>query len=806
MKRAIVVTLVGLGTVFTSHLSAEASASWGSFHQKVTYVTVEKTNYGLFKDKKFQKKVATSKQYHLKTLKSKGYYRLSDGNTYLSLYNNRNQWLGYINQKAVSQAKNEGGCGISLNRPVYVTHDNYTLWQDLEFNKKKGQSKSIYHYNVYVKPEYHHFNGNTYYSLYKKKDGQWLGYINAKGVSKKTTDHNFGDFYTSKHYMTVVKKGYGIYQDKNFRKKVSTSDQWYNKTLYSKGYYKTLDGDIYLSLYDNNNRWLGYMNQKAVSQAKNEGGIAFNINKDALVTSRHDTLWRDLAFKEKKGTTSDIYRQVVKVKPEYHHFNGQTYASLYNQQGTWLGYVNAKAIDYNAQHISDWQTLNTTLTSAIDNSQYSLYTKESREALQTVINEVQKMLQNNDVSYDEVKKATTKLEEAKKELAFDHNNWDMTIEKDNVILNQYSGTEESIVIPGEIDQKHVILNNNDDKNQLFNHNLKIKNIIFKEVNHRKVEASPVFDKAFSAMILDKLDLSGLDTKNVTSMNALFQMSQIQHIKLDTLDVSKVKSAKSMYAHVKIQDTSFNQQISQWRMPSLENAIFMFQGVGLKDGNLDLSHWQIKNIKEMDSMFSYNESLTSVNLSNWNVSNCHSISSMFDHAVKIKTIKIDDWDTNSIQDMNQLFNDCHELENISLSGWDTSNVTNMWRMFRACYMLKKLNIQHFNTKSVKNMEAMFAYCRNLETLDLANWDTSSVQNMLSMFEGCQSLQQLDVSRWNVSKVTNFSNMFKNDIKLQKLDLSQWTVDTKLSPKKEGMFDNIAVDKVVLFGNQSEYLRP
>ena len=142
----------------------------------------------------------------------------------------------------------------------------------------------------------------------------------------------WGDYHKDGHYVTIMKKGYGFYKDKDFKKKATTSDKLYHKTYLAKGYYNLSDGRRYMSLYDHNKKWVGYVRSSAVKTAKTAGGIAFNTDKKVKVTKKDYRIWKDLNFKEKKGTTNSYYKKTLYVKPHYNHFNQNVYYSLYTKE------------------------------------------------------------------------------------------------------------------------------------------------------------------------------------------------------------------------------------------------------------------------------------------------------------------------------------------------------------------------------------------------------------------------------------------------------------------------------------------
>ena len=78
----------------------------------------------------------------------------------------------------------------------------------------------------------------------------------------------------------------------------------------------------------------------------------------------------------------------------------------------------------------------------------------------------------------------------------------------------------------------------------------------------------------------------------------------------------------------------------------------------------------------------------------------------------------------------MFSYCDSLTTIDLSNFNTQNVINMSSMFNGCHSLSNINLSAFNTQNVTNMRFMFAGCQYLSNHDEA---------LLSdMFLGCNSL--------------------------------------------------------------------
>ena len=153
-----------------------------------------------------------------------------------------------------------------------------------------------------------------------------------------------GKYYSVKKYASVVKNNYTMWNDFDFKKKKGNTKSLYKKTVYVKGEYHHFNGSTYVTVYNDKDQWLGYVNVGALEYQKNAGGKYYSVKKNATVVKNNYTTWNDFDFKKKKGSTKSLYKKTVYVKGEYHHFNGSTYATIYDKNDKWLGYVNIGAL------------------------------------------------------------------------------------------------------------------------------------------------------------------------------------------------------------------------------------------------------------------------------------------------------------------------------------------------------------------------------------------------------------------------------------------------------------------------------
>ena len=124
-----------------------------------------------------------------------------------------------------------------------------------------------------------------------------------------------------------------------------------------------------------------------------------------------------------------------------------------------------------------------------------------------------------------------------------------------------------------------------------------------------------------------------------------------------------------------------------------------------------------------------------------ISNLDSFYSIYEKGIfeytRFKYIDISDWDVSNIKSMRKMFCRCYILESVGdISKWDVSSVTDMQSMFAYCSKLKSVgDIFKWDVSNVTDMERMFYdYCSFNQ--DISNWNVSNVRNHLSMFDYCQ----------------------------------------------------------------------
>lgn len=222
----------------------------------------------------------------------------------------------------------------------------------------------------------------------------------------------------------------------------------------------------------------------------------------------------------------------------------------------------------------------------------------------------------------------------------------------------------------------------------------------------KVELNSNSSNMFLDLVnLADIELSGLNTLNVTSMQSMFRNIAVTNLDLSGFQTENVTDMSGMFYDAK-------------------NLT-----------SLDLTPLNTSNVTDMHYMFTNMSSLTLLNLSHMNTSKVTNMDGMFKFCKNLPSIDLSTFDTRNVTNMSDMFLYAEKLTNLDLSSFDTSKVTTMFNMFNCMKSLTNLKFsKKFNTGQVQNMQGMFANLMNIQEIDLsqANFDTSNVTNFFGMF--------------------------------------------------------------------------
>ena len=192
-------------------------------------------------------------------------------------------------------------------------------------------------------------------------------------------------------------------------------------------------------------------------------------------------------------------------------------------------------------------------------------------------------------------------------------------------------------------------------------------------------------------------------------------------------------------------------------------------------SLDVTHFNTANVTDMSFMFYSCSSLTSLDVTNFNTEKVMNMGSMFSSCSSLTSLDVTHFNTANVEDMNYMFSNCSSLTSLDVTHFNTAKVTNMSSMFSGCSSLTSLDVTYFNTAKVTNMISMFSDCSSLTSLDLTHFNTAKVKYMYYMFSNCSSLTSLDVRNFNTANVTDMSSMFNRCLSLTSLYLTNFNTE-------------------------------
>ncbi|MCI1893953.1 MAG: hypothetical protein LKJ29_07135 [Lactobacillus sp.] len=261
-----------------------------------------------------------------------GEYHDINGDVYYSLYDQNSRWLGYIKSTAVTVTSQAQGPWQSDNRYVTVTDSNYMTYSSFDFFGKMTNAQ-VYHRTFRSTGQYHHANGQTYLSLYDVSGG-WAGYINARAVS--VGKGHQGAWLPADKYATLTQPNQKLLAGFDTAAMGSTST-YLNNTYHVTGEYHDINGDVFYSIYDSTDHWLGYVKAAWVATSEQAQGI-WQTKDGYVAPTKKGTIWASFDF---LSGVSDQQYPLLQVKGLYHHANGRVYYSVYDLKGKWIGYLDA---------------------------------------------------------------------------------------------------------------------------------------------------------------------------------------------------------------------------------------------------------------------------------------------------------------------------------------------------------------------------------------------------------------------------------------------------------------------------------
>lgn len=240
---------------------------------------------------------------------------------------------------------------ISCNQFITVTKNNANCYTDSSLSKIKQSSNNIYQKTLHAENYVTDSNNKKYYALYDK-DKQFQGYLSEDAL-KISNHEEAGIFFKDDYYIKVQPKSNGakIWKDLKFKEYFDSAQNHIGEVYHVKGHYNHFNQYTYLSLYNSDDEWCGYVNQLDSVETDSVLNEYHSYRKYATITKSGFNIYQDTLLKTPISTTDKYMNCTVFARGYYDAFDKKRYLSIFEEDPTdttdglkWIGYVDANAL------------------------------------------------------------------------------------------------------------------------------------------------------------------------------------------------------------------------------------------------------------------------------------------------------------------------------------------------------------------------------------------------------------------------------------------------------------------------------
>lgn len=232
--------------------------------------------------------------------------------------------------------------------------------------------------------------------------------------------------------------------------------------------------------------------------------------------------------------------------------------------------------------------------------------------------------------------------------------------------------------------------------------------------------------------LESVDLENIKTDSATVLACMFDNNQkLATMNIANWNVSKCTNFGGMFngcSKVAILD------VSKWDTSAATNMDHMFYACSSVK-SYDFSKWNTAKCTNMAEMFNRNSSVTLLDLSSFDTSKVENMVYMFRECGSLKEIK-GQIDTSSCTNLNHMFSWSTSLTTVDLSKFNTSKCTDFSYMFEKV-PAETIDISSFTVSENANTKGMFLDASYVKMIDLKGFQSIGEK----AFENCNALRKL-----------------------------------------------------------------
>lgn len=256
---------------------------------------------------------------------------------------------------------------------------------------------------------------------------------------------------------------------------------------------------------------------------------------------------------------------------------------------------------------------------------------------------------------------------------------------------------------------------------------------------------------FANTLFTSIDISNIDTSEITSFNSLFEKNSF----LKEINLTGIKTPKL--------ETMNNTFLKCYSLRHIKGF-----------NTLDTT-----NLKEVNNTFELAISLVDLDVTGWKPENLERMSSTFDTCLNLREIKgMADLKTPKLRQMNNTFKKCLSLREINMQNWIADELEYLPHTFDSCGA-EIIRLPDFrNNKHLELLTGTFENCLNLrrieniETLTLEENLEGKACDVENMFNRCRLKGELDLSNMNIMNTYHFQEIMGEVSYIKKLNITGW----------------------------------
>lgn len=256
---------------------------------------------------------------------------------------------------------------------------------------------------------------------------------------------------------------------------------------------------------------------------------------------------------------------------------------------------------------------------------------------------------------------------------------------------------------------------------------------------------------FANTLFTSIDISNIDTSEITSFNKLFENNSF----LKEINLTGIKT---------------------YRLETMNNTFLKCYNLKHIKGfnTLDTT-----NLKEANDTFRLAISLVDLDVTGWKPENLEIMSSTFDTCLNLREIKgMADLKTPKLRQMNNTFKKCLNLKEINMQNWIADELRYLPYTFEDCRAEVIVLPDFRSNKHLELLTGTFEGCLNLrkieniETLTLEENLEGKACDVENMFNRCRLKGELNLSNMNIMNTFHFQEIIGAVSYIKKLNITGW----------------------------------